>query len=466
MATRRQRIAVKQELDSSPEAAPSSNPRSRTLPTSGHDRPAKRQRVGSLNSAALSLVPEITVRVPLYELLRTPVTLIIPNVAHGLPVHRELLCYYSEYFRALVEDDHNEIALEEEDERIFSMFVTWLYTREIVPPRTPRAQPTLGALSQEPVPTALRAQAEELGLLRPVIIGDSVLFENMHFDGQADAGSADLESNFSVDIVEHEEDHTSDVISDAGEAGEIEEVDAEDSSENGQFDVDDANPAMLGDAELSIEEQNAADRRLADCRLYVENAVFEELDLVDLYLLACRYDVQELRDNVITRYCCDHQATQTIASPAAIAAAYADLPDDNNLRNFMLAEHIKFGGGNESIRNAHELVKLPPAFLAGLLAAVHQANDPGERKVVQVDPHEGRDLCRFHEHSELYAISACRQLGWKCFGAVWTRRRAYYSNAGLNRYRPADEKKRKANEDEEEQEEEDGNGEEGETDDE
>ncbi|KAK5711433.1 hypothetical protein LTR15_012506 [Elasticomyces elasticus] len=332
------------------------------------------------------------------------------------------------------------------------MFVTWLYTREIVPPRSPRAQPTLGALSQEPVPTALRAHAEELGLLRPVVIGDSVLFENMHFDRQAGAGSADVGSNFSVDMVEDEEDHTSDVSSDSGEAGETEDVDAEDSSENGQFDGDDANPAMLGDAELSVEEQDAADHRLADRRLYVENAAFEELDLVDLYLLAYRYEVQELRDNVITRYCCDHQATQTIASPAAIAASYADLPDGNNLRNFILAEHIKFGGGNESIRNASELVKLPPVFLAGVLAAVHQANAPGERKMVQVDPHEGRDICRFHEHKELYATSACRQLGWKCFGAVWARRRAYYNNAGLNWYRPADEKTSKANEDEEDQE--------------
>ncbi|KAK5690641.1 hypothetical protein LTR97_012197 [Elasticomyces elasticus] len=205
-----------------------------------------------------------------------------------ITVHKELLCHYSQSFRVLVQEaaearsdmEVREINCEEENERIFRMFVAWLYSQKITRPSEPR------------------------------IYGDDEQFS--HEPGtQPEPEAAETESNFTLDSEDrrYEFDDSSTVSGDesqdeqqeGGEEGaQAEDGEAdeeEDEEEEEEAEVDDANPAFLGDGKMSAEEEKAA-----DCRLYVEQAGFEEMDLLDLYSLALRRGVPQLRDTVVTQY--------------------------------------------------------------------------------------------------------------------------------------------------------------------
>ncbi|KAK5676707.1 hypothetical protein LTS12_029495, partial [Elasticomyces elasticus] len=180
------------------------------------------------------------------DLLKTTVIIKIDEDLTPITVHREFLCHCSRSFRTLVEEAAESIDRGEEDERIFRMFVAWLYSQKLAPPSKPRVVGDQELLSHEPVSTSASVEAEEQGLLRLVNVGTRLALEKLRFR-QMTQRRADTEVDYSS------------TVSDDGE-----EEQQEETSEDGQDkeDVDDADPSLLGDGSMSAEEQKAADRRL------------------------------------------------------------------------------------------------------------------------------------------------------------------------------------------------------------
>ncbi|KAK4906259.1 hypothetical protein LTR49_024571 [Elasticomyces elasticus] len=162
-----------------------------------------------------------------------------------------------------LEEAAGSIDCEEEDERIFRMFVAWLYSQKLAPPSKPRVVGDQELLSHEPVSTSAYVEAEEQGLLRLVNIGTRPALEELRFRQSPQPGveTAETESNFTIDSEEggYEVDYSS-TVSDDGE-----EEQQKETSEDGQDkeDVDDADPTLLDHGSMSAEEQKAAERRLS-----------------------------------------------------------------------------------------------------------------------------------------------------------------------------------------------------------
>jgi len=58
-------------------------------------------------------------------------------------VHKSLLCYYPQFFRGALEGKFEEgekqgVWLDTEDEATFNLFLHWMYSGDIVLPRTPK----------------------------------------------------------------------------------------------------------------------------------------------------------------------------------------------------------------------------------------------------------------------------------------------------------------------------------------
>ncbi|KAK5714296.1 hypothetical protein LTR17_017227 [Elasticomyces elasticus] len=414
-------VTVKVEADFS--SQPSQTSAQHTPPTSEDDevatRPTKRQR-----TRESSTVEELPTRMNLGDLLKSTVIINIGMDSTPITVHKELLCHYSRSFQTLVDDVAGSIDCEEEDERIFRMFVAWLYSQKLAPPSKARVVNDQELLSHQLVSTSTYAEAEEQGLLRAVNIGTRLALEESQ-------PGVETESNFTIDSEEgkYEFDYSSTVSDDA------EEEQHEETRKDGQVggdeepqnDVDDADPTILGDGTMSVEEQKAADRRL-----YVEEAGVDEMDLVDLYLLVDRRNVPQLRDAVVTHYIYEHSRTQTIASPAAIAAAYST--PSRRLGRVMLREHARFGGSHSGLQDAEELAKLPPAFLAQLLAALHEKHsDPTEWPA---NPHNMMNLCAYHEHDDTEGYAACEELKRNTLCALQDRRWEFYQKTEFCGSRP------------------------------
>ncbi|KAK4906360.1 hypothetical protein LTR49_024484 [Elasticomyces elasticus] len=103
--------------------------------------------------------------------------------------------------RTLVEEVAGSIDCEEEDERIFRMFVAWLYSQKLAPPSKPRVVGDQELLSHEPVSTSASVEAEEQGLLKLVNIGTRLALEELRFRQSPQPGveTAETESNFTID---------------------------------------------------------------------------------------------------------------------------------------------------------------------------------------------------------------------------------------------------------------------------
>ncbi|KAK3614039.1 hypothetical protein LTR56_027521 [Elasticomyces elasticus] len=155
-------------------------------------RPAKRQCTLDRRRAAGA------------DLLKTTVIIKIDEDLTPITVHREFLCHCSRSFRTLVEEAAESIDRGEEDERIFRMFVAWLYSQKLAPPSKPRVVGDQELLSHEPVSTSASVEAEEQGLLRLVNVGTRLALEKLRFRQSPQPGveTAETESNFTSDSEE------------------------------------------------------------------------------------------------------------------------------------------------------------------------------------------------------------------------------------------------------------------------
>ncbi|KAK3670460.1 hypothetical protein LTR78_009701 [Recurvomyces mirabilis] len=322
-------------------------------------------------------------------------------------VHKELLCHHSEFFRAAFGNEQYEeaktgvITLLDQDERIFRMFVAWLYTQEVVPPNTARPEVEDDSSSHELVRTDQYMQCVDQNIVfEAVTVGETpldYLFLRPGWTPGCEEFAEETESYCSTEA--------------PSESTSIFDEEANDDAEN---DSD----ALPGD-QSDIPHIEAYEQNYANERLYIETGQIQDIDWVELYILADQRGIGRLRDDVMTTYIYEHNRTQCIATSASIKAAFSYLPETSKMREFILSEYDCYGGKFSGRASPDDLMELPSAFLAHLLARKSSEDDLRP-------PHTYANLCRFHEHAKSIDVVACQELSASTFGSLDKRRALYY----------------------------------------
>ena len=320
------------------------------------------------------------------DLLKTSVTIKIGPEAVPIQVHKELICHHADFFKGafdggFAEAEKGEIWLEEEDERIFRMFVAWLYTQEIVPPTVPR--PELSAVANPSV-SATSQQTSN---------GINGVPEDAPLPTTAPAPApATAPTNDSEDESDESEDDSGDESSDISEDDELSNSDSASASED-ESDLDSSSDEEQG----SVTAPKALTMK--------PSRDFHQLDLVDLYVLADRRQARLLKNKVCTLIYYEYRKMAQLPSTAAAITASEHLPEKSKLLK-LFRDMFAYRGNCSG--NSADWEKLPTTFLGPLvrkLFRLKRGNTDWMR--------EAEDMCHYHDQLRLYYYDAevmrCRQ---------------------------------------------------------
>ncbi|KAK4553326.1 hypothetical protein LTR86_009626 [Recurvomyces mirabilis] len=367
------------------------------------ERGHKRRRIDEVQE---TYDPRIS-RMNVTGLLETIVTIRVGPDTVLIFVHKELLCHHSDFFRAAFGNEQygeaktGVMTLQDQDERIFRMFVAWLYTQEVVPPNTARSEAEDHGSCHELVRTDEYVRCLDQSIVfEPVAVGETPLDYLFLRPGWTPGWEEVGEETESYCSTEAPSESTS--------------IFDEEANDDAEDDLD----KILGD-QPNVTNLDSIEQNYADERLYVETSQFQDIDLVELYVLADRRGIERLRDDVMTTYIYEHSRAQCIATSASIKAAFTHLPETSKMREFILCEYDCYGGKFSGRASPDDVMELPSAFLAHLLARKSGEDDLRP-------PHAYANLCRFHEHTKSIDVVACQQLSASTFGSLDKRRALYY----------------------------------------
>jgi len=275
-------------------------------------------------------------------------------------VHKDLLCAHSEYFQRAFKGKFQEsedgfTRVTDVSEATFKIFQQWLY----------------GQLIRDAV--SVRKTPYEI-----VTMGE---------DEDENAHNGKRTENNAANATDNDDDDDEDADSE-------EEVEGEDDDEGEEME-DDEDQAEDEDAENEV-------------AVYYYQLMES---IVELYVLADRYETRQLRNDVITTLRGYNKETDCYPDLHTVLKAYEKLPDSSTLCQYIIKTNaLHWNPAKDSEKDRKEIYPLLPYdFILNVMLINNRRANSSKKKWSEDLENELADHCTFHEHTDDKERKTCKQ---------------------------------------------------------
>ncbi|KAI9714910.1 MAG: hypothetical protein M1820_000199 [Bogoriella megaspora] len=301
--------------------------------------------------------------------LSSQLTEIVASSGQVFTVHKDLLCYYSPNFRAALnghfrEKSEGKLDLSDVDDRIVNVFLEWLYFERLP-----------WDLSNDD----FCEDESQKG-------GSS---ENEDYEDKTDSGF-DTGLKEELAALAADDDGESGLQLQAG----VDRRDANDLISIGEN--PDVEATMITEADVQLRKA-----RLPDYEAYL--AAQPEAELVETYILADKYDIPELRNDLMTRLWFSEQIfyPDELYSWAVVVQAFENLPANSGLCRYLIDLYSRHYDASLQMYTPEEKYfeeRLSNEFLVPVMQCLSQKDRAAKEP-----------LCEYHEHADGDGCDALRR---------------------------------------------------------